>query len=39
MKTTPVTGEHHRFQAPANVFFGWTLKVNLPIYCQYDTLH
>ena len=37
METTPVTGECHRFQAPANVFFGWTLKVNLPIYHQYDT--
>ena len=32
MKTTPVTGECHRFQAPANVFFGCTLKANLPIY-------
>ena len=34
MKTTPVTGECHRFQAPANVFFGQALKANLPIYCQ-----
>ena len=34
MKTTPVTGEHHRFQAPANVFFGRALKANLPIYHQ-----
>ena len=37
MKTTPVTGEHHRFQAPANVFYRWTFKANLPIYHQYDT--
>ena len=37
MKIIPVTGEHHRFQAPANVFFRWTLKANLPIYRQYDT--
>ena len=37
MKTTPVTGEHHRFQAPANVFFGHTLKANLPIYQSSST--
>ena len=42
MKTTPVTGERHQFQAPANVFFGHTLKANLPIYwssstCTLDT--
>ena len=37
MKTTPVTGEHHRFQAPANVFFGYTLKANLPIYQSSST--
>ena len=42
MKTTPVTGECHKFQAPANVFFGCTLKANLPIYwssstCTVDT--
>ena len=32
LKTIPITGEHHKFQAPANVFFGHTLKANLPIY-------
>ena len=37
MKTTPVTGECHRFQAPANVFFGCTLKANLPIYWSSST--
>ena len=37
MKTTPVSNQHHRFQAPANVFFRRTLKANLPIYCQFDT--
>ena len=42
MNTNPVTGECHQFQAPANVFFGCTLKTNLPIYqslstCTLDT--
>ena len=37
MKTTPVTREHHRFQAPGNVFFGHTLKANLPIYWSSST--
>ena len=37
MKTTPVTGECHRFQAPASVFFRRTLKANLPIYQSMST--
>ena len=37
LKTTPVTGEHHLFQAPANVFFGRQLKAHLPIYLSKDT--
>ena len=37
MKTTPVSNQHHNFQAPANVLFGCQLKANLPIYHQFDT--
>ena len=33
LKTTPISNEHHHFQAPANAFFGCVLKTNLPIYC------
>ena len=42
LKTTPVTNEHHSFQAPANAFYGHQLKAHLPIYqsnvtCTLDT--
>ena len=33
MKTTPVSNQHHHFQAPVNAFFGCVLKANFPIYC------
>ena len=32
LKTTPISNECHRFQAPANAFFRCVLKANLPIY-------
>ena len=32
LKTTPVSNQHHHFQAPANAFFRCVLKANLPIY-------
>ena len=32
LKTTPISNEHHHFQAPANAFFRRVLKANLPIY-------
>ena len=32
MKTTPVSNQHHHFQAPVNAFFRCALKANLPIY-------
>ena len=37
LKTAPVTGECHSFQAPANVFYGCQLKAHLPIYHSKDT--
>ena len=32
LKTTPISNEYHRFQAPANAFFRHVRKTNLPIY-------